>query len=393
VSPLRLGRFLIAPDDSVALEHLFEHHWPVRGRAEHLRRWAALAALSKGLSPIAEATAVRHYGRKEAGPLEVEAVWIAVREALKSCGLTGVRIRVHRLSDAGAGLGDGAVMVGFSRRGNALEARQPVVVVKVRPEGTGRCDVGQEARALAEVRRPLPTPSRALIPIPLTHHVAEGFEVLAMGFLPGRPMPLDLVGGRGPKGERGRRIATVAATLATMQGEWGALAEEVEDGSGWPEELTRFPWSGPLRERLAVRPIPLLPAHGAFSPANVLFAGDRVSGIMDWSSHRPRDLPTRDLFDFLVGAARLGDRTRRSDAEIVRRAFVQRTPISRSIRQALLRYGERRELGLPTLHALFRLHLVAGGGGDPAIGGLGSREERLGALGMLDTATETVFTP
>ncbi|MBT8336469.1 MAG: hypothetical protein KJO11_07690, partial [Gemmatimonadetes bacterium] len=77
----------------------------------------------------------------------------------------------------------------------------------------------------------------------------------------------------------------------------------------------------------------------------------------------------------------------------IRRVFVERNRVSRAVRDALLRYGEQRELGLPTLDGLLRLHLLVA----PSPGGTAqafrTMDDRLEAVRVLENARETVFTP
>lgn len=394
VPPLRIGRFLIASGDRIALHHLLERHVPARGLRQRLERWAALATLDRGMEGVALSVLHRRYGAQAPGALEVEAVWAAVRDTLKCCGLTGVRIRLHQLSDPARGLDRGGVLIGFSRRGQAAEPTHALVVLKVRMMGSGRPRFAHEAQALASVRAPLTRALKALVPAPLAHRVSDGVEVLATGFVPGRPLPLDLSPGRRSSRLARRHLVATAGALAELQARLGPGEDGFVDGSAWPEEADAYAWSGGLRERLAVQPLPMLPAHGDLTPANVLFDGGHVSGIIDWSRHRDADLPTRDLFRFLLGYGRLLDpRPSRERASVIRRAFVERNPVSQAVRQALLRYGTSLGLDLPMLEGLFRLHLVAGGGAEDPCHPLGTAAARAAALRVMDGATETVFTP
>jgi hypothetical protein len=343
---------------------------------------------------LAVAALRRWHGAQTPGPLEVEAVWVAVRDTLKSCGLTGVRIRVHILNEPAAGIGYGGVLIGFGRRGSALEATHPLVAIRVRPVAGGGTRLEKEAQALASVRAPLAPALRALVPTPLAHRVSDGIEVLATSFVPGRPLPFDLPRGAQAGRAAHRHMSAVAGSLADLQNGLREAGDRVLDGSAWPDEAADYPWSSPLRERLAVRPVPLLPSHGDFAPHNILLERGLVSGIVDWGRYRPADLPTRDLFHFLIGYARLLDpRPVGVAARALERAFIERNRVSHAIRQALLRYSERRELGLPTLGGLFRLHILladhGGGAGDP----LPTPTDRKAALRLLDAASETVFTP
>lgn len=391
VTPLRFGGFLVAPGDRVALRHLLEHHLPATTRRERWERATARAALERGFEGIAGAVLSRRLGARTPGPLEVEAVWEAVRATLKSCGLTGVSVRVHRLEEPAAGLGYGGDLVGFGRRGGALEASHPLVVVRVRPRGSVRTGLAPEARALATLRGALPSAWRDLVPAPLAHRVADKVEVLATGFLPGRALDLDLP--RRPSAAAVLHPAVaVAGTLADLQN--AVRHDGLAAGEVVPDEALEAPWAAQLRERLDVRPVPLVPSHGALSPRTILFDGDRVSGLVDWSEHGGAELPTRDLFDFLMAySRRLEGRRGRDPVKLVGRAFVRRTRVSRAIRQALVAYGERRELGLPTLGGLFRLHLLAAASGDGARGLPSSDAERAAVFRVLDRARETVFTP
>ncbi|MBT8405531.1 MAG: hypothetical protein KJP18_16855, partial [Gemmatimonadetes bacterium] len=393
VPPHRFGPFLVRRGDRPALQYLLDHQLAACRRRDRLERWLAGKALDRGFDRIALAALVRRYGREAPGPLEVQGVWVAVRDTLKSCGLSGVRIGVHKLTDPAGGLGYGAVLIGFGRRGNALEADHPIVVLKVRPESASASGFAEEAQALAAVRAPLPKGLRDLIPVPLAHRSTDEFEVLATGYVPGRSLPLDLTpDALGRIGIR-RRMIAVAATLARLQVGLGHSVDRVADGSVWPEAAGDAPWSRELRERLAVRPLPLMRVHGGFGPENILCKGHRITGVVGWSHHRSAALPTEDLFHFLLSFAHLVDRRSRGGAGAIRRVFVERNRVSRAVRDALLRYGEQRELGLPTLDGLLRLHLLVA----PSPGGTAqafrTMDDRLEAVRVLENARETVFTP
>jgi hypothetical protein len=393
VPPVRLGPFLIKGGDRPALRYLLQHQLPACRARDRLERWLALRALERGFDRPGLAAFFRRYGRLSPGPLEVEAVWVAVRETLKSCGLTGLRVGVHHLSDPAEGLGYGGVLVGFGRRGNAVEADHPIVVLKVRPSDGSASGFADEAQALAAVRAPLSRGLGDLIPVPLAHRSAEGVEVLATGYVPGRALPLDTTPAATAKRGVRRRLVAVAATLARLQAGLGHDVDQVADGSVWPDAAGDERWSRELRERLAVRPLPLMRVHGAFRPEHLLADGRRITGIVGWSNHRPAALPTEDLFHFILSFARLVDRRSRGGPRLISRTFVERNRVSRAVRDALLRYGEQRELGLPTLDGLLRLHLLLA----PSVGGppqaFRTMDDRLRAIRILDDANETVFTP
>ncbi len=390
VAPLRFGRFLVEPGDRVALGHILRHHVPMTSRRQRWERSLGLAALNRGFEGIAVAVLRRRFGTRTPGPLEVDAVWTEVRAALKACGLTGVGIRVHQLAEPAAGLAYGGDLVGFGRRGGSPEARHPLVLVQVRPRGTGRSGLVGQARALASVRGALPSPWRELVPAPLAHRLSEKVEVLATGFLPGRALSLDLPRRPSPS-LMAQHLVAVAETLADLQN--ALRSDGAADGSLVPDEVGEQPWAVQLGERLDVRPVPLVPSHGALGPDTVRFDQGRVSGIADWSAHTAADVPTRDLFDFLLAYARhLEPRRAKDPVKLVRRVFVGRNRTAAAVRRALVAYGARRELGLPTLGGLFRLHILTRGA-RRSDGTPGPEAEREAVLRALETSKETVFTP
>lgn len=390
VAPLRFGRFLVEPGDRVALGHILRHHAPTGSRRQRWQRSLGLAALNRGFEGVAVAVLRRRYGTHTPGPLEVDAVWTEVRAALKSCGLTGVGIRVHELAEPAAGLAYGGDLVGFGRRGGSPEADHPLVLVHVRPRGTGRSGLVGQARALASVRGALPSPWRDLVPAPLAHRLSEKVEVLATGFVPGRALTLDLPRRPSPA-LMAHHLVAVAETLADLQNAF--RSDESADGSLLPDAALERPWAVELGERLDVRPVPLVPSHGALGPDTLRFDQGRVSGIADWSASSAADVPTRDLFDFLLAYARhLEPRRGKDPVKLVRRAFVAKNRTSGAVRRALVAYGARRELGLPTLGGLFRLHILTRGA-RRSDGTPGPEAEREAVLRALEKGRETVFTP
>ena len=392
VQPLRYGRFLVMPGDRIAMGHLLRHHVAGPTSLRRLDRWFALAALNRGLERVAAASLRRRFGAESKGVLEVEHVWVAVRATLNSCGLKGIRIRVHKLDDPTSGLAGGATLVGFGRKESALESTRPLVVLRVAPSGVEAATMLREARALAAVRAPLSASLRPLIPAPLGRGQAEGLEVLATGFVEGRPLHLDLPRGRWGGFFARKRMVAVAGALAQVQNAQAVSEKDVLDGSEWPEEASDEEWSIGLRNRLNARPLPMLISHGDLRPENVLVDGRRVTGFVDWRHTCSPDIPTRDLFQFLLTfAQRLHRGSHHTGAALIRHAFVERNAFSRAVRRALNAYGQRRELGLPMLGALFRLHLITTRHDPEARSPFRTDADLAAGMHVLDSATETVF--
>ena len=103
--------------------------------------------------------------------------------------------------------------------------------------------------------------------------------------------------------------------------------------------------------------LPLVPAHGDLTDANVLVAGERVA-VIDWGESRREVLPGYDLANLLCSLAvsRRGVGRRAPFEAAFHEGFLSDSDLAASFRAAWRRYSEA--LALPP-EAAFHLFLLA----------------------------------
>jgi hypothetical protein len=195
----------------------------------------------------------------------------------------------------------------------------PVTVAKVALGGDGaEARVAREAGLLIRLA-PGARQAGALVPSPVLAELPDGWPVLLLSPVPGRPAA-NLLGAKAQPPE-----AVIAglvewlvkwsqATLrpARLDGDWTerrlvgpatALREELpESYLAW----LRFEAGAALGE-----PMPAVATHGDLTMSNVLLAGASL-GVVDWEAAEPEGVPLRDLLYAAVDAtaAREGYRDR-----------------------------------------------------------------------------------
>jgi aminoglycoside phosphotransferase (APT) family kinase protein len=84
---------------------------------------------------------------------------------------------------------------------------------------------------------------------------------------------------------------------STLDGTAVAITRRFGDEPATAEDLDHV---SALRDRLAGHRVPQVVVHGDFWPGNLLIAGGRVRGVIDWECARPDGAPTRDLARFVL---------------------------------------------------------------------------------------------
>jgi hypothetical protein len=205
------------------------------------------------------------------------------------------------------------VVTGFDGSG------APVAVAKVALGGDGaEARASQEADLLTRLA-PAARQAGALVPSATVAELPDGWPVLLLSPVPGRPAA-SLLGAKAQPPE------AVIAGLVEWLARWSqATLRPARLDSGWIERRLVGPTTA-LREELPEsylawlraeagaatgEPLPTVATHGDLTMTNVLLAGGSL-GVVDWEAAEAEGLPLRDLLYAAVDAtaAREGYRDR-----------------------------------------------------------------------------------
>ena len=207
---------------------------------------------------------------------------------------------------------------------------QPAYVAKVPTTDAAARSVEREAGRLAEVARRGVGRVSATVPHIATMAQHQGRPVLVTTALPGRSMLAAYHTWR-----HTARPAAVAADFAAA-GSWlGELQSCTADGDigvaltldGTADTIRRRHGGrdgvdadladlGDLRRRLTPHRTPRTVVHGDFWPGNLLIAGDRVCGVIDWEAARAGGPATRDPARFAISYSLYLDRHTRAGRQV-----------------------------------------------------------------------------
>lgn len=246
----------------------------------------------------------------------------------------------------------------------------PVLVIKRAPAGAvaGASPLSRERAALTALKGLPPDLSRT-VPRVVDHEVRDGWESLAVTWLPGRSAYVDMHKALNPGSAIGDHFDLAAGWLArfhsatAVPGSRVSVPPALSCGDGpVPDWLRR------LQEAVSASPVRAVRAQGDFWARNVLLervdGGARIAGVVDWEdSHEPAT-PYDDLFHFALtyGLNYPWLRYRRAGAaEAFRRTFIDENRVSRAVRRYFRRYCDDRGLEVRLLEPWFRCFLRDGG--------------------------------
>jgi hypothetical protein len=146
---------------------------------------------------------------------------------------------------------------------------RPSAVVKVRPKGSEGNSLHREAAVLTLLRERADPEIVRTVPEVLQIASTESHESVVVGALPGRPLTRLMQESVRGSVAHGEKLSALGGWLGTMQRQTRG-----EDG---------FPVS-----------------HGDFWPRNVLFEGDRITGVVDWEGASESGSPFADLFTMAI---------------------------------------------------------------------------------------------
>jgi hypothetical protein len=231
--------------------------------------------------------------------------------------------------------------------GSAAHAQQ--VAVKIPTTRRASSAVEAEGRMLVELRR---LPLGALletVPRYIESMSQEGRTVLVSTALPGTPMSVGY-----HHWLHTARPAAVRRDL-TLAGSWLRAFQRATMGRTttltWASEVAdqlHGRWDGhPLldqalqrvavaHEHLSLHVVPTTAVHGDFWFGNVLVAGDRVTGVVDWEAGTASGCPLRDLARFSVSYCLYLDRHTRVGHRVAGHPGLRRSGFGAGIRYGLL---------------------------------------------------------
>ncbi len=197
----------------------------------------------------------------------------------------------------------------------------PELVAKVPGSDVAARSVEAEIAALSRIDRRSLGPLAATIPRVTAVAEHEGWPVLVMNALPGRLMLAGYHSWRHtarPGAVRadfaaaGRWLAGVQERTAHGSGDLAGMLEGTATAiaARFADDSTAADLAAldALAGRLSGHPVPLVLCHGDFWPGNLLLAGGRVSGVIDWEGARPSGPPACDLARFALSYSLYLDR-------------------------------------------------------------------------------------
>ncbi len=225
----------------------------------------------------------------------------------------------------------------------------PGYVAKVPTTDAAERSVQREAGRLAHVGRRELGPIGGTIPRVVSIAEHGGRPVLVTTALPGQVMLAAY--------HTWRHTAHPAAVRADFDaaGQWLAELQhrtargrgELADALGTAAEVLarRFAAEPDLaddlsrlaavRARLAGHQVPQVVLHGDFWPGNLLLAGGRVRGVIDWECSRPDGPPTRDLARFMISYSLYLDRHTRAGRRVAGHSGLRAGPWGAGIEYAV----------------------------------------------------------
>jgi hypothetical protein len=258
----------------------------------------------------------------------------------------------------------------------ADDPRRPALVIKrARASSNGESpSLARERDTLTALRRVLPEALARTVPQVLAHDVTDGWESLALAWLPGRS----------GYAEMHTRIVPAAAVAAHFRNAASWLAR-FHDATRVPERVlgpaqlldavsgletsaraVDTEWFAKLCDSCDHRPVQTVTSHGDYWARNVLFVRSRTSavigGVVDWEHSCAGASPFDDVFHFALtyGLSYPWSRYRRANpVEAFGRTFLDENRVSRGVRQYLRAYCRERGLDANVLALWFRCFLLA----------------------------------
>jgi SAM-dependent methyltransferase len=258
----------------------------------------------------------------------LDGVCALVRDSWVALGLDGSR--PERLAPLVVGHRrptTGMVTVLLFRTGD----RSPSVVAKLPRYGATGEPLRREAATLERVRGAITGGSlagavRDAIPRPLGLHDVDGTEVLLQTGMPGMHLVAATAGGRPHPAKLARQLDSMLGWCLDLQAasarqvtvddallarKLQPLAAEGLAATGAdPRVAALLDRSLEAAARLRGTALPLVVCHGDYWAGNVLVAGDRVRGVIDWERAALDELPLWDLVKPVGSAAYHLDRYR-----------------------------------------------------------------------------------
>jgi len=226
----------------------------------------------------------------------------------------------------------------ISGRGTAMAwpvEQGPVIRVPLTPRARIRCQLGHEA--LEALHKCLPIELKGVLPTSSCRVYSSKISVYSEPLMPGTPgfkeLPQETIDSAlewlanlhvgtyniatNPKSEAGRALQKRLAELVelgdiilekhqaqTQQARWNRLKEAILNP----------PWESGVA---------LCTTHGDFHIRNLLFAEDRLSGVIDWETAASMTLPIRDVFWFALSCRVVGQH---ATAEVYKRDLLGPKP-------------------------------------------------------------------
>ena len=201
-------------------------------------------------------------------------------------------------------------------------AREPQLVAKVPTTDSSARDVEREAERLAAIAARGLGPVAATVPQVVTMAEHLGRPVMVTTALPGQAMlaayhawrhtarPAAVAADFAAAGSwlAGLHQATAAGDIslaATLDGVPDVIGRRFGERPGTKEDLASL---AGLQDRLASLRTAATAVHGDLWAGNLLLAGGRVSGVVDWERAEVSGPPTRDLARFVLSYSLYLDR-------------------------------------------------------------------------------------
>lgn len=191
------------------------------------------------------------------------------------------------------------------------QSRMPLLAVKAPTTAAAEHAVDLEAAALAQLGTVSLGSLRDTIPGVVGYVEFEQRRAAVMTALPGRPMstvyaarrhtrrPENVARDFGAAGtwlaELQRITAREHASLELDDGVVARLCERFADDPELDADVERL---AAIHARLRVNRVPRTTVHGDFWLGNILFSGERISGVVDWEAASASGEPVRDLVRF-----------------------------------------------------------------------------------------------
>jgi hypothetical protein len=229
------------------------------------------------------------------------------------------------------------------------------------------------------LRSTLPEDLAASLPQPGILQRLEGWQVLPLSMVEGRPAYVEMQASWQPRRAAARHLQCAVQWLVRFQRETGSeraflvRPDEQESLMRWAERLEEAGIEQPsefesLLARCRQSPIHLCAGHGDFWARNLLVPDERrqpgrprLPGIIDWESYRAQQEPFVDLFHFAVtyGLNYPWVRYSRIDPlKALHQTFIDDNHLSREIRRYFVCYCEGMGVDPDALRSLFRLYLL-----------------------------------